>query len=221
MNANIFSARDYFNYYFSGIAWLACAFVFYIVEKTTFDLDAVIEIVEKTPISLWLVLLAIIPFMAGFVLSPLGYIVTTFLKKIFGDPVDWALVLKKEKYSESERTFRKRISEPSRSRILEKVSSLQNGEANYSPFFLVRNYVVENAGKNTFTLVNRPLDLANLAESLIIPIPLLSFLVGKAFSSQVLSIALAILFFVILSYRYFKLRGYWVKHNYRAFLILE
>lgn len=163
-----------------------------------------------------------IPFVIGFVLNPLGNFVTKLLRKVFDDPVKWVLVLSKEKYSDNKKFFRKRLSEPSRTKILEKVSLLQDGDAEeYSPFFLVRNYVVENAGKNTLALANRPLDLANLAESLIIPIPLLSFLIGRVFFSWIISIGLAVFIFAILSYRYFQLRGYWVKHNYRTFLILE
>jgi hypothetical protein len=218
MDIKIFSAKDYFNYYFAGIAWLAC--VFSISIKGFSNCAATVEIIGKIPITILAVLLIAIPFMIGFVLNPLGNLVTFLLRKIVDDPIDWVLVLSGQKFPTTKKLCRKRISEPSRTKILEKLSTLQGGPTKYSPFFFVRNYVEIKANKNALTLVNRPLDMANLTESLLLPIPLLGFLIEKIFISQICSIISGILF-IILCYRYFQLREYWVKHNYRTFLILE
>ena len=219
MNIKIFSAKDYFNYYFAGIAWLACAFS--IAIKDFSNCIAMIETIGKIPVSILTVLLIAIPFIVGFVLNPLGNLITFLLRKILGDSADWVLVLSGQKFSTTKKPFQKRISEPSRTKILEKLSLLQGGSTNYSPFYFVRNYVEIKANDNARTLVNRSLDMANLTESLLIPISLFGFLIGKIFISQIGSLIFGVLLFVLLCYRYFRLREYWVKHNYRTFLILE
>jgi hypothetical protein len=221
MDIKIFSAKDYFNYYFAGIAWLACVCVFSIVIKDFSNCAATIEEIGKMPIAILTLLLIAIPFMVGFVLNPLGNLVTFLLRKILGDSADWVLVLSGQKFSTTKKLFQKRISEPSRTKILEKLSLLQGGSTKYSPFYFVRNYVEIKANDNARILVNRSLDMANLTESLLIPIPLLGFLIGKMFISQSGSLIVGVLLFVLLCYRYFQLREYWVKHNYRTFLILE
>jgi len=219
MNTNFLSTKDYFNYYFSGIVWLVIA-ALSAVQKNA-DIHPILGITEHIPTFLQITLLLIIPYIVGFVLSPVGNIVSLFLRKICEDPTNWVLVLNKDNFPMNERFCKKkRISEPSRTKILEKISSLQDGEeTKYSPFFWVRNYVLMKENQTTLSFVNRPLDLANLTESLIIPVPILVFLVGGMFLHVCFSMLLSFLIFIILSWRYFKLREYWVKHNYRTFLI--
>jgi hypothetical protein len=219
MDTKIFSAKDYFNYYFAGITWLICALT--TALKSSVDYTSTIEFIGKIHVAILIVLLLAIPFLTGFILSPAGNLITTLLRKIVGDPADWALVLAGQKFSTTKRPFQERISEPSRTKILEKLTLLQGGPAKYSPFYLVRNYVEIKANDNARTLVNRSLDMANLTESLLIPIPLLGFLIGEIFISQNGSLILGVLLFTLLCYRYIQLRQYWVKHNYRTFLILE
>jgi hypothetical protein len=221
MDIKIFSAKDYFNYYFSGVVWLSCAFVFTVAEKNLISLSSAVEVINNIPTTILVALLLIIPFIIGFVLNPVGNLVTTLLRKIVGDPADWVLVLSGQSYSSTKRLFRKRISGPSRKNILEKLALIQDGDAKCSPFYLVRNYVAMKANQNAQTLVNRPLDLANLAESLLIPMSLLTMLTVKTFFIPIVSVLLGLFVFVMLCCRYFKLREYWVKNNYRTFLFLE
>ena len=219
MNANIFSGKDYFNYYFAGIAWIISLVI--ITTKIPLDLTKIIEFISKVPSIIMAIILLIIPFLLGFILSPACYLITACLKKIFGDPANWVLVLEKQKYSETKKCFRKRISEPLRTKILKKLSLLQEGTTNFSPYYFVRNYVEIKAKDNIRSLLNRSLDMANLTESLLIPIPLLGFLIGRIFFTVVSSVFICLFLFLLLSYRYFQLREYWVKHNYRTFAIID
>jgi hypothetical protein len=219
MDIKIFSTKDYFNYYFAGIAWFICALT--IILKKPINYNCTIEFIGKIPIAILVVLLFAIPFLTGFVLSPAGNLITALLRKIVRDPADWVLVLAEQKFLTTKKPFQKRISEPSRTKILEKLFLLQGGSTKYSPFYFVRSYVEIKASDNARTLVNRSLDMANLTESLLIPIPLLGFLIGERFIPQFGSLILGVVLFLSLCYRYFQLREYWVKHNYRTFLILE
>jgi hypothetical protein len=219
MDIKIFSGKDYFNYYFAGIAWFICAST--IALKNSINYTYTIDFIAKIPAPILIILLLVIPFLTGFVLSPAGNLITTLLRIIVGDPADWALVLAGKKFSTTKKLFQKRISEPSRTKILEKLSLLQGGSIKYNPFYFVRNYVEIKANDNARILVNRSLDMANLTESILIPIPLLVFLIGGMFTSHTGSVILGALSFVLLCFRYFQLREYWVKHNYRTFLILE
>lgn len=160
-------------------------------------------------------------FLLGFVLSPLGNIITKLILIILKDPTDWVLVLEKQTYKQSKRWYWKRISEPSRTKILKKISILQEGEPKYSPFYLVRNYVEVKGNDNARRLADRALDLANLTESIIIPAPLFAFLTTRTLANQYLSISISILLFLLLCFRYYQLRDYWVKHIYRTFLIID
>lgn len=219
MNLKIFSTKDYFNYFFAGITWLVCA-VIMIVQGSSSYLS-LLDSIGKIPTAILIILSLVIPFMIGFVLSPVGNLITKSVRGLLGDPTDWVLVLKDQSFEKSKRPFRKRIAEPSRTKILDKVLVLQGGATKHSPFYFVRTYVEMKANDNTLKLSNRALDLANLTESIIIPTTLIGFFVSKFIYSQAISIIFAILLFLLLCYRYYQLREYWVKHNYRTFLILD
>ncbi len=219
MDIKIFSTKDYFNYYFAGIAWFIC--VLTIILKNPINYTYTIELIGKIPVAILVVLLFAIPFLTGFVFSPAGNLITALLRKIVGDPADWVLVLAGQKFSTTKKPYQKRISEPSRTKILENLSLLQGDSTKYSPFYFVRNYVEIKASDNARIFVNRSLDMANLTESLLIPIPLLGYLIGERFILQYGPLILGIVLFLLLCYRYFQLREYWVKHNYLTFLILE
>ncbi len=219
MDIKVFSTKDYFNYFFAGIIWLICATV--LGGKDSDGYVLLLESVDKIPAAVLIVLLLVVPFTVGFVLSPVGNLVTKLLRGVLGDPADWVLVLEGQSFAKTKKPFRKRIAEPSRTKILKKVSVLQGGATNYSPFYLVRNYVEMKANDNALRLTNRALDLANFTESIIIPVSLLGFLMSKMVFNQTVSIFVGILLFLLLCYRYYQLREYWVKHNYRTFLFLE
>ena len=90
-------------------------------------------------------------------------------------------------------------------------------------FFTIRAYVEEHS-KGANSLAIRALDLTNFAESIVIPLPLLFIFPGvfllslKSIIWGVLFIAIGISVFFLVLDRYLKLRSYWVKHVYRAFL---
>lgn len=219
MDIKIFSTKDYFNYSFAGIIWLSCIIVIFVQDLSSYNF--LVESINKIPATILVIISLVIPFLLGFILSPLGNIITKLIRIILKDPTDWALVLKGQNYNTNKSWYRKRISEPSRTKILKKISTLQEGEPKYSPFYLVRNYVEIKGNDNARRLADRALDLANLTESIIIPAPLLVFLITRTLINQSISISISILLFLLLCSRYYQLRGYWVKHIYRTFLIIE
>ena len=219
MDIKIVSVKDYFNYYFAGIVWFICAIT--IAFKNSTNYFCLIETFSEIPIALLVITVVVIPYILGFVLSPVGNFITILLRKLVGDPVNWVLVLQGNMYSMTKKPLQRRISEPLRTKILQKLFVLQGGYTKTSPFFYVRNYVEIKANDNTRNFVNRPLDIANLTESILLPIPVLGFLIGGIFLSPTFSFLLGAVLFLLLCYRYIQLRENWVKHNYRTFMILE
>lgn len=114
-------------------------------------------------------------------------------------------------------------------------------------FYLIRAYVLEQGSKSS-DLANRARDLANFTESLLIPVPLAFFSIGIyliftnyqpspynllglsiyyiqtgliMFGSTIVLGGLSFGVHYLLVKRYFWLEEYWVKHVYRAFLVIR
>jgi len=220
MNIKFFSARDYFNYYFAGVSWLLALWAYALQQGNVEITSSMTRVIDQIPSGMLLFLSLILPFIGGVVLSPVGNLVTILLRRVWGDPADWVLVLPRDSYVRTRRLGRKRISEPARSRLNSKIVRLLGGEPKHPPFYYVRTYVEMNSDEKTRDWVNRALLLANLTESLIIPVPLAWFLVIKTFAGNYVAGTIALLSVAWLCWRYLRLREYWVKHNYRVFLFL-
>lgn len=211
---NSLDTKDYFHYYFSGIIWIMDFFLLF------FEKLPLINIIQTIPTVESIVLIVVIPYVVGFILSPFGNCITKLIRKIFNDPVNWVLPLKSYKTGGHEG---KRLAEVWKTELISKIKKALLGEKDikYSPFFWVRTYVELFSPENGRKLANRALTLANLTESLILPSSLLSFLILKQIELWGVGLLLSILIFSILCYRYLQLREYWVKHVYRVFYLTQ
>jgi len=214
---DILSVKDYFHYYFSGFVWL---FDMWLVAERKISLNEALNLVSQAPSSLVVACVIVCPFVVGFAFNPFGNCITLLIRKIMGgDPADWMLVLRGETYRGSRH---KRLAEPWRSSLLSKIESISgiHQKIKYSPFFWVRTYVDLNAPSHTRQRVERVLSLANFTESLLLPFPLLVFLLLRQNYCGVGALLSGALF-LLLSWRYWRLRIYWVQHVYRAFYFLR
>ena len=212
----ILSVKDYFHYYFSGLIWL---FDLWLLMGNKISPSETIGWVSQAPASLAAVCIIVAPFVVGFVFNPLGNCVTLLIRRITGgDPANWMLVLRGQTYKDGRR---KRLAEPWRSSLLSKITSLSGGnEIKHSPFFWVRAFVDLNAPSHVRRQIQRVLSLANFTESLLLPVPLLTFLLLRQ-THCAAGIILSIGLFCVLSWRYRRLRIYWVQHVYRNFYFLS
>lgn len=93
MDIKIFSTKDYFNYSFAGIIWLSCITIIFTQDLPSYNL--LFESINKIPATILVIISLVAPFLLGFVLSPLGNIITKLILIILKDPTDWVLVLEK------------------------------------------------------------------------------------------------------------------------------
>ena len=214
--ADVLSVKDYFHYYFSGFVWLLDM---WLVAGHKISLNRVLNLLSQAPPSLVISCIIVCPFVIGFAFNPFGNCITLLIRKFRGgDPADWMLVLRGETYKGSQH---KRLAEPWRSALLSKIESIAGThQIKYSPFFWVRTYVDLNAPSHTRQRIERVLSLANFTESLLLPFPLLVFLLLRQNYCSV-GASLSAALFLLLGWRYWRLRIYWVQHVYRAFYFLH
>ena len=217
----ILSFKDYFHYYFSGMVWLIDL---WLLVKNKVSFSEVTTLASQMPSSLVFIFILVIPFIVGFVFNPLGnYVAQQVLKIMGGDPVDWMLVLDGQSYKDNRH---KKLAEPWRTFLLSKIKSLigvskgSYPEIKRTPFYWIRTFVDLKAPLHTRQRIERVLSLANLTESLLLPVPLL-VLLGLRNDHCIVGVIFAAALFFTLSWRYRKLRIYWVQHVYRAFYFIN
>jgi hypothetical protein len=217
-----FSRKDFFNYYVAGVIWLIDFAILITIFSSQLDLRASLSSVSGLPEAIVVGALAIVvPYAVGFALNPLGDLLTDVLHMMFGDPTKWVTDYSQNRYKGH------RIPKPLGERINQLASQTFNGKLeNEGLWFYYLRTFVEQEGGAASELAMRALDLANLTESLLLPMPLLVALsvvkmIGNLNIALPLSNAIFVLIFTLLAIRYMKLREYWVKHIYRAFLVLK
>ncbi|MGH7494960.1 MAG: hypothetical protein ACREOO_21520 [bacterium] len=220
-----FSLRDFFNYYIAGFIWSIDAYLLYkaLISDASSDL-----LKHISPGSVLFGICAVIfPYLTGFVFSGIGnYISKEFYGCFGGDPLDWVFKFKGKKLN----NFTIKQCAEFAHKLFEIPPNAFEAEPKRY-FFQIRNYV-EHLGGSLNNHVERLQDLETLAESLSIPLPLLTalvvyniplsnvgenFYIIKAFGCMMVFCGL----FSLIMKRHLKLREYRVKHIYRTFVVLS
>ncbi len=227
--------KDFFNYYVSGFLWFLNFVLIYLPindrSKLINELEQLQKITDKiSPVIMGLILL-IFPYVIGFILTPLNTIVTKLLRRIFGDPKNWVVDYQTKSGWRIRLHKGKRLSKTNICLIIKRLKKIYGeekeiNETNFANwFFQVRAIVINQKGE-AGALAIRAQDLVNFTESILLSVPLmlwilfLKYIVIKPEFAWI-CLGIGLLFFVILSYRYLRLRTYWIKHTYRAFLAEE
>jgi len=229
-----FSIKDFFNYYVAGAIWLldlALALLWFSdPSSAAASLDEFKKQINSLGPLASGVLIVVLPYVTGFTLNPFCNCVSRRLCRIKRDPMNWVTDYGEES---SKRPAGKRLVKPA----VREVSKLASETFDYKIsdenqhlwFFQVRAYVI-NKGGAASDLATRACDLMNFAESLLLPVPLLSAILiwggltqlsASVFTKVLLLIAGLVVSFIALAKRYLRLREYWVKHTYRAFLVMK
>jgi len=234
---NIFSFRDFVNYYFPGVVWtLNILFVIFLFTGNigiSKSLGVITSFFEQLNILVAGILGIVIPYIIGFVLLPLGeWGMKAWQgkdRKRFPDPrIGLFYPHWHDKFQ------RKRFSKKESNRILGlagKKFILYYKEDIQLYLFPVRAYVMEHGG-NSAAFATRTRDLLNFTESISIPIPVNLFLVclhlilfnwstkgpfWLIIFASIIALVVSFLLHYFLERRYFKIEIRWVTHIYRAF----
>lgn len=198
--------------------------------KTLTTSNTIVQTVLTTVITV------LLPYSIGFVLSEVGNIITYTIHLIFGDPTEWLTDYSCEDFKG--RRIPQRIVNRA-AYYAHQLFDINEEKFKETPryyLFLIRAYVVNKTG-GASDLSTRALDLANFAESIVIPLPLLFSLASfyvLPYLSQALfgasslefsyrlrvSILIFFVVFVLAVKRYLSLKENWVKHTYRGFVAL-
>lgn len=227
--------KDFFNYYVAGFLWLCNIGLIYLPindsSKLCNELVLLQKITDKVSPLVMGIILLIFPYIIGFILTPVNTLVTKLLRRIFGDPKNWAVDYQTKSGWRLRLHKGKRLSKTNIRLVIKRLKKIYGEEKEINEthlanwFFQVRAIVINQKGEAS-ALVIRAQDLANFTESILIPAPLMLWIL---FSNYIvikpefawICLGIGLLFFVILSYRYLHLRTYWIKHTYRAFLAEE
>lgn len=220
---NIFSIKDFFNYYFPGVIWIL-VFVVLLIPIHPHPMfyhyySDLGSYVSEVPESIWLILLVIIPYIIGFAMNPMVVKLTKKLQKGNRNAIVYSMA--DEKIGNKVQLWR------NKRRLIEKYSrNLFHGDGKNPKeyFFYIRSYVADHGGE-MFGLIVRVRNILEFSEAMLIPFPLLMFFIGirliyPFFSVGFMLIGISFLSFYFLYWRYFRLREIWVKHIYRAFLVI-
>ncbi len=237
------SLKDFFNYYVAGSIWLIDLFLIVISLPNKSNILALFGAIPLNNTIAQTIILGILtlvfPYTVGFVLSDIGGFITGVLYKWFGNPYKWVADHKDKRFD------KRHLSLP----VIKKIASLSNNIFGFDVdkfiekpelyFFQIRAYIT-NKDAPASNLAARSIDLANFAESLLIPFPLtasltiyhlipsiISSITGQQINEGFLltikiiaSIAAFIFSFLLIVNRHLRLKEYWVKHVYRAFVVL-
>jgi hypothetical protein len=218
------SRNDFFNYYISGTVWIldVC-----ILGLLFLPMNLELQIGNmNTPFGLIVfgVLIVLLPYLFGFITEPLGNFITRKLRLKFEEEVI--------NYDKGSKMKGNRLAKPMRDNIIKRAIILFETPKNtpihlYFPW--IKAYVWHKGG-GAFELANRAQTMSNLAESLLMPLTLFGFVFplhvtialfhGNWWTGVIIGLILAGLFGILTWRRYLELREYYVKHVYRAFLIL-
>lgn len=215
-----FSLKDFFNYYIAGTIWLIDLILCLEIlpeEMGTSNLVALLPqstIIQATVFGICII---IFPYSTGFVFSTAGHWLIKKFYKWAGDPVRWVFDCRKSD-SLNKATRGLCISYATtlfKTEKPEKPEEFQEYSGKY--FYQIRNFV-ENKGGAAHIHAERNLDLANFAESLLIPLSFLIFLLFDITKFHcIFSATVSGFMFWLIVKRHLKLREYWVKNIYRTF----
>ena len=244
------SLKDYFNYYISGLLLCLSFLFFELSFLGWVDLAPIAtKLSDGVEVVIAGMIIVIVPYVVGFVLLPINEWIRKLWqggkeRKWRHDPREHLFQLVEG--SEAIKGFeKKRITYKETKQILSAAKIAFNIEYKKDIrfyFYPIRAFVLEYGGKSAI-LIDRARDLANFTESLLLPIPLAIISLGFYLLSRIfvqywgsllglfiiivsakflllLSWGLAIGAHYLLVKRYFQLEEYWVKHVYRAFLVL-
>jgi hypothetical protein len=173
------------------------------------------------------ILLVIVPYIVGFVLTPFAEVVTRCLRWAFGDPKK-IMIHEKESLKKWNAWFwKKRLPESVIEKTITQANALFNTSLRKGPsildnwFEVFFSYIVEY-GTGLNSKVIRTRDLIHFTESVLVPVPLFFFLLApwQSFISASWMRLIAIGTFILLSWRYLLLRKYLTMQIYRAMLVL-
>lgn len=221
---DIFSIRDFFNYYLAGVLWLIDIVGVIILfsklgisEITLMNINLLLNDVNAIIVTVGLI---VIPYLLGFILNPLGTKLMEKIRNRDNEAIRWVT-------DPDHRLAGQGLKEWEKEKIKAKIKTIYKiqNKSFEELFFTIRAYVEEH-GKGANLLATRALDLTNFAESLVIPLPLFFSILGIWLAAKnclwiVLFFGLGILVFLFLRRRYLDLRSYWVKHVYRAFIAIK
>jgi hypothetical protein len=220
---DIFSIRDFFNYYFAGLLWVLDFLVIFLllsqVEGWKVNLSDINAFLDSTNVAVTAVAIILIPYLVGFVFNPIGDFIMAKVRSRYNEALHWVTDSTHKWACQGLKNWENEAIQVK----MKELFKLQ--DKNYDElFFTIRAYIEENS-LGAASLASRALDLTNMAESIVIPFPLFFILISiycgvvlKSFWA-IFWIFIAALIFILLLDRYLKLRSYWAKHVYRAFLV--
>jgi hypothetical protein len=230
----LLSLKDFFNYYIAGIIWL----LNFVLISSIFGVQPVYAVVSNVFIAInnltssviSIVLSIIIPYTVGFALSKSGNFITKGLRKWRGNPHYWLL-----DYSDTQKNNHfagRRLPKSAVERVQGLAPrifgyELTNPQKPWLWFYQILTYVRHKGGPAS-DIANRAFDLANLTESLLLPLPILFGIVAYSLTSNIhflivrigIVSVVVLLFFYLLLRRYEELNTNAIKHIYRAFLVI-
>jgi hypothetical protein len=236
-----FSLKDFFNYYVAGVVWTIDFAIMATWLGKPSNLGTAVSSLQGLPEFIVVGIMAIVlPYVIGFALSPLCYVVAKWWRKRRVDPIDWAVYYPKyitSKYKQSNESIVERFGGRRLQEVMARqVLQLACGKFGFKVitekaisglwFYEIQAYIV-NKGGAVVDLAIRARDLSNLTESLLIPVPLFFALLTAQLIPLpdvlllLIGVAIFVLVLVLLAKRYYDLREYWVKHVYRTFVILN
>ncbi len=221
---DVFSIRDFFNYYLAGVLWLvdiiAVIMLFSKFGTSEIKLSDINTLLNDVNAVVMAVGLIVIPYLLGFILNPLGTKLMEKIRNRDNEAIRWVT-------DPTHRLASQGLKEWEKEKIKERIKAIYKtqNKSFEELFFTIRAYVEEH-GKGANLLATRALDLTNFAESLVIPLPLFFAILAIWLASNnwlwtVLFLGIGILVFSFLRRRYLDLRSYWVKHVYRAFIAIK
>jgi hypothetical protein len=219
------SRNDFFNYYIPGVVWVVDVYILgllFLLPHIQLQIGNM-----NTPIGLIVfgVLIVLLPYLFGFITEPLDNFITRKFCPKFEEEVI--------KYNKESKWKGHRLAKPmseniiKRAKILFETPEEQTSKDLFFPW--IKAYVWQKGG-GAVELADRAQSMSNLAEGLLVPLALFGFVFplyvtidlfyGNWCIGVLIGLVLAVLFGVLTWRRYLELKEYYVKHVYRAFLIL-
>lgn len=247
--------KDFFNYYIAGTIWIADLICIIYVTNPVFlnnfwDLYQNTESITLIQTIYNAIILIVIPYVVGFSLGSLSAFITKKLRNAYdGDTTKWVIFDEDDCDCHKERHKGKKLPKAQIDQI-EKVIKKTLGYTLKKKywFYSIRAYVIDNDGEYV-SLAARAQHLLNLAESLMLPFPILcsivTWIIIAGWSNHghyYYMLPHRPLFFLIITWRiigwycisglvwfsmswmlfdkYLKMRREWAMHIYRAFLVI-
>jgi hypothetical protein len=184
--SGVLTIRDYLNYYVAGVAWLLLASAILLPEQ----LSSATAIESALGIAQTAILVLVLPYVAGFLFGRLGALSTRLVRWASGDPI-WLAIDPRDSDRGHWRLARmsyKRVGETAIQLAAKNAKTFIGSPAKGSDreylreqFYLIRTYVT-NSGLPSAALATRDQLLANLAESLLLPVPVTFLVLAIRFS---------------------------------------